>query len=69
MLKKVFQMLGMNSAGAAQQLAQYGNPHEIQRAIDSGDTKALSFIEKRAREIQQSNPELFNMAKNMMGMR
>lgn len=59
-------MMGMTSATVAQQLSQYGNPQEIQRAIDSGDTKALSFIEKAARDIQQKNPALFQQVQSMI---
>lgn len=59
------QNTGMNSAYMAQNLAQYGDPQEIQRAIDSGDTKALSFIEKAARDIQQRKPQLFSQVQQM----
>lgn len=65
MFRKVMMLLGMNSATMAQNLAQYGNPVDIQQAIDRGDTKALSFIEKAARDIQQRNPQLYSQVQQM----
>ena len=61
-------MLGLTPAMTAQQLSQFGDPAQIQRAIEQGDTKALSFVEKVARQIQQEKPDLFNKVQAMYSM-
>lgn len=69
MLKAALNMLGMTSATIAQKLSDYGDPVEIQRAIDSGDTRALSFIPKLAAKIRNENPEMFNRVQSMFSGR
>ena len=65
MFKRVLSMLGMSSADIAQRFSQYGDPSDIQRAIDNGDSRSLGFIPKLAEQIKARNPDLFNQVQNM----
>ena len=69
MFKAVLNMLGMTSASVAQKLADYGDPQDIQRALENGDKRALSFIPKVAEQIRTKNPEMYNQVQNMFAGR
>lgn len=59
-------MLGLTSSAVAQKLSNYGDPNEIQQAIDNGDPRALGFIPKLAEQIKQRNPEMYNKVQMLM---
>lgn len=69
MLKKLMNMMGWTPASMAQQLGQFGDVNEIQRAIENGDKKSLSFVEKAAMNIKQNNPQLYNQVEAMFRQR
>lgn len=65
MFKKIISFMGMTPATVAQQLSSYGDPNEIQRAIENGDYKSLSFIGKAAEAIRQKRPDLYSQVESM----
>ncbi len=63
-------MLGQSPANMAQLFAQkgWGDATQIQQALETGDPKGLTFVQKLAPKIMQERPDLVAQAKRMLGM-
>lgn len=62
---------GMNFSNIAREAEQrgYGESGQIQRALETGDGKGLSFVPKLAEDIARRNPQMAAQVSQMLGVK
>lgn len=68
-LQGLIPAVNFNSIAREAEQRGYGDSGQIQRALETGDGKGLSFVPKLAEDIARRNPQMAAQVSQMLGVR